>query len=93
MIIKTATFNLFQFCSPEFSFYTKKFPPDLKQVRSSIDSITKLPESLGVIQKQQSELLKIDFQTIPAQLTTTNDQVIQLQQKLSTFESQNNYLN
>ena len=24
MIIKTATFNLFQFCSPEFSFYTKK---------------------------------------------------------------------
>ena len=24
MIIKIATFNLFQFCSPEFSFYTKK---------------------------------------------------------------------
>ena len=24
MLIKTATFNLFQFCSPEFSFYTKK---------------------------------------------------------------------
>ena len=24
MIIKTATFNLFQFCSPNFSFYTKK---------------------------------------------------------------------
>ena len=24
MIIKIATFNLFQFCSPNFSFYTKK---------------------------------------------------------------------
>ncbi|MGJ0353421.1 endonuclease/exonuclease/phosphatase family protein [Aliarcobacter cryaerophilus] len=24
MLIKTATFNLFQFCSPNFSFYTKK---------------------------------------------------------------------
>lgn len=75
-----------------FSFYTKKFPPDFKQLRGGIDSIAKLPEALGVIQKQQDELLKIDFHALPAQLTTTNDQVASLQQKLTTFESQNNYL-
>lgn len=75
-----------------FSIYTKKFPPDFKQLRTGLESITKLSDSLGVIQKQQEELLKIDFDAIPAQINSTNDVVSSLNQKITIFETQNNYL-
>lgn len=75
-----------------FSFYTKKFPPDFKQLRAGLEGITKITDSLGIIQKQQEELLKVDFNSIPLQLNTTNDVVTALNQKVSIFESQNDYL-
>jgi hypothetical protein len=75
-----------------FSFATKKFPPDMKQIRGGLDSIAKLPDALGVIQKQQEELLKIDFVSIPTQLNSTSDLVNNLNQKMAIFETQNNYL-
>lgn len=75
-----------------FSFVTKKFPPDIQQIRGGFDSIAKLPDALGVIQKQQEELLKIDFVSMPTQLNSTNDQVNSLNQKIAIFETQNNYL-
>ncbi len=75
-----------------FSIYTKKFPPDFKQLRTGLESLTKLSDSLGIIQKQQEELLKIDFDAIPAQINTTNDVVSGLNQKITIFETQNNYL-
>jgi hypothetical protein len=75
-----------------FSVYTKKFPPDLKQLRTGLESITKLPDSLGVIQKQQEELLKIDLVGIPNQMNSTNELVNVLNQKIIIFETQNNYM-
>lgn len=75
-----------------FSFITKKFPPDIQQIRGGLDSIAKLPDALGVIQKQQEELLKIDFVGMPTQLNSTNDLVNSLNQKIALFETQNNYL-
>ncbi len=75
-----------------FSFYTKKFPPDFKQIRTGLEGITKLSDSLGIIQKQQEELLKVDFNSIPTQLDTTNEVISSLNRKMSIFESHNDYL-
>ncbi len=75
-----------------FSFYTKKFPPDFKQMRIGLEGITKLSDSLGIIQKQQEQLLKVDFDSIPTQLNTNNEVISALNQKMSIFENHNDYL-
>ena len=75
-----------------FSFYTKKFPPDFKQIRTGLEGLSKITDSLGIIQKQQEELLKVDFDTIPTQLNTNNEVISAMNQKMSIFENHNDYL-
>ena len=70
MLIKLATFNLFQFCEPTFSFYTKKekFKPDdwTKKISFIKEQLNKIdPEDLSILwnmRKQYVEKNKIDVQ-------------------------------
>lgn len=75
-----------------FSFYTKKFPPDFKRIQIGLEGFSKITDSLDVIQKQQEELLKIDFDSIPTQLNTNNEMLSALNQRMSIIENHNDYL-